>query len=227
MQLITTIHSQLGIMTWPLMTLSVLTLVILIERTLYMLINGRTHTHQILKRIHQLDLTNAKDVDDFIQSEVSGKKLIHQSMRMLLSHRHFTKPLREEAVSIWLFKNRQQFRTGIRLLSVIGVVSPLVGLLGTVLGLMEMFSGITDMSGAISPSVLAEGLGLAMTTTAAGLLIALPAITGSQLLTMWVEKTLAKIEYTLNHSNLHIEGVIIDPDTKQIAVNTLATEEVV
>ncbi|WP_047043750.1 MotA/TolQ/ExbB proton channel family protein [Vibrio mexicanus] len=227
MQLITTIHSQLGIMTWPLMTLSVLTLVILIERTLYMLMNGRTHTHQILKRIHQLDLTNAQDVDDFIQNEVSGKKLIHQSMRMLLSHRHFTKPLREEAVSIWLFKNRQQFRTGIRLLSVIGVVSPLVGLLGTVLGLMEMFSGITDMSGAISPSVLAEGLGLAMTTTAAGLLIALPAITGSQLLTMWVEKTLAKIEYTLNHSNLHIEGVIIDPDTKQIAVNTLTTEEVV
>ncbi|WP_162045949.1 MotA/TolQ/ExbB proton channel family protein [Vibrio taketomensis] len=223
METFSNIQTQLGMMTWPLIVMSFLTLAILIERTLYMLINSRTHTTTILKRIHQLDFNRPDEVNHFIETELSGRQLMFQSMRMLLSHRHFTKPLREEAVGIWLFQKRQQFRSGIRLLSIIGVISPLIGLLGTVLGLMEMFRGITDTSGAISPATLADGLGLAMTTTAAGLIIALPAITGAQLLSMWVEKTLAKIEYTLNHSNLHIEGISVDPFGKDIPI----TQEVV
>ncbi|WP_418114029.1 MotA/TolQ/ExbB proton channel family protein [Vibrio scophthalmi] len=237
MQTLSHIQSQLGIMTWPLITMSFLTLVILIERTFYMLLNGRTYTKQILQQVHKLDFNHADEVDRFITQKLSGRQLAFQSMRMLLNHRHFTKPLREEAVSIWLFKKRQQFRSGIRLLSMIGVISPLIGLLGTVLGLMEMFKGITSTQGAISPANLADGLGLAMTTTAAGLLIALPAIMGAQLLSMWVEKTLAKIEYTLNHSNLHIEGISVDPCAesrcdkqecaKQKIFITPTTEEVV
>ncbi len=223
METFSNIQTQLGMMTWPLIVMSFLTLAILIERTLYMLLNSRTHTTTILKRVHQLDFNRPDEVNHFIETELSGRQLMFQSMRMLLSHRHFTKPLREEAVGIWLFQKRQQFRSGIRLLSIIGVISPLIGLLGTVLGLMEMFRGITDTSGAISPATLADGLGLAMTTTAAGLIIALPAITGAQLLSMWVEKTLAKIEYTLNHSNLHIEGISVDPFGKDIPI----TQEVV
>lgn len=223
METFSNIQTQLGMMTWPLIIMSFLTLAILIERTLYMLINSRTHTTAILKRVHQLDFNHPDDVNHFIETELNGRQLMFQSMRMLLSHRHFTKPLREEAVGIWLFQKRQQFRSGIRLLSIIGVISPLIGLLGTVLGLMEMFRGITDTSGAISPATLADGLGLAMTTTAAGLIIALPAITGAQLLSMWVEKTLAKIEYTLNHSNLHIEGISVDPFNQHTSV----TQEVV
>ncbi|GAM57881.1 biopolymer transport protein exbB [Vibrio ishigakensis] len=53
------------------------------------------------------------------------------------------------------------------------------------LGLIDMFKGLAHTSGSISPAVLADGLGLAMSTTAVGLLIALPAITGAQLLGMW------------------------------------------
>ncbi len=226
MQTLTHIHSQLGIMTWPLITMSFLTVVILIERTIYMLLNSRTHTTAILKSIHKLDFSHPQEVDAFIQNQLQGRQLIFQSMRMLLGHRHFTKPLREEAVGIWLFKKRQQFRSGIRLLSMIGVISPLTGLLGTVLGLMEMFSGMTDTTAVISPATLADGLGLAMTTTAAGLIIALPAIMGAQLLGMWVEKTLAKIEYTLNHSNLHIEGIVVDPFSDKQVLPSATTEEV-
>ncbi len=226
MQTLTNIHSQLGIMTWPLITMSFLTIAILVERTIYMLLNSRTYTTVILRRVHKLDFSHHQEVDAFIQNELKGRQLIFQSMRMLLGHRHFTKPLREEAVSIWLFKKRQQFRSGIRLLSMIGVISPLIGLLGTVLGLMEMFSGMTDASAVISPATLADGLGLAMTTTAAGLIIALPAITGAQLLGMWIEKTLAKIEYTLNHSNLHIEGIVVDPFSGNQSVYPVTTDEV-
>ncbi|ANO34412.1 biopolymer transporter ExbB [Vibrio breoganii] len=210
MQILITLHGQLGMMTIPLTVLSALTLMLIIERTLFMLVNGRTHTTQILSKVHHINFANSAQVERFIEQDLQGKTIIYQAMRMLLGHRSFTKELREEAVSIWLFKKRQQYKSGIRILSIIGVISPLIGLLGTVLGLIDMFKGLAHTSGAISPAVLADGLGLAMSTTAVGLLIALPAITGAQLLSMWVEKTLAKIEYTLNHSNLHIEGIYID-----------------
>ncbi|GAD88598.1 MULTISPECIES: MotA/TolQ/ExbB proton channel family protein [Vibrio] len=222
MNTLITLHSQLGMMTIPLTVLSALTLMLIIERTFYMLLNGRTHTTQILSKVHRIDFSNSEQVEKFIERDLQGKTIMFQAMRMLLGHRSFTKDLREEAVSIWLFKKRQQYKSGIRTLSIIGVISPLIGLLGTVLGLIEMFKGLALTSGSISPSVLADGLGLAMSTTAVGLLIALPAITGAQLLSMWIEKTLATIEYTLNHSNLHIEGISIEcPD------NAKSCEEVV
>ncbi|WP_261817714.1 MotA/TolQ/ExbB proton channel family protein [Vibrio gallicus] len=210
MQTLTVLYSQLGMMTIPLTLMSALTLMLIIERTVYMLINGRTYTTQILSKVHHINFSCSSQVERFIENDLQGKALIFQAMRMLLGHRSFNKALREEAVSIWLFKKRQQYKSGIRILSIIGVISPLIGLLGTVLGLIDMFKGLALTSGSITPAVLADGLGLAMSTTAAGLIIALPAITGAQLLGMWVEKTLAKIEYTLNHSNLHIEGISIE-----------------
>ena len=79
-------------------------------------------------------------------------------------------------------KSATSLHAGLRLLGLIGVISPLIGLLGTVLGLIEMFKGVAATTGSITPNDLADGLGLAMRTTAAGLMIALPAISGAQLL---------------------------------------------
>jgi biopolymer transport protein ExbB len=203
------LHSQLGVMTWPLTIMSLITVIILVERVIYMLLNSRTQTFEILSKIHHLDFNDPSKVERFVKEQLSGRSLMFQSMRMLLNHRHFPKQLREEAVSIWLFKKRQQFRSGIRILSLIGMISPLIGLLGTVIGLMEMFKGLSVTSN-VNPATLADGLGLAMSTTAVGLIIAVPAITGAQFLNMWVDRTLSKIEYTLNHSNLHIEGISVE-----------------
>jgi biopolymer transport protein ExbB len=108
---------------------------------------------------------------------------------------------------MWLQEKRHQLNSGLRLLTLIGVISPLIGLLGTVLGLIEMFKGIAATTGNITPNDLADGLGLAMRTTAAGLLIALPAIAGAQLLGLWADKVMAKLEHTLNYVNLWLEGI--------------------
>lgn len=96
---------------------------------------------------------------------------------MLLAHHQFDKSLREDAAGIWLQEQRHQFNSGLRLLTLIGVISPLLGLLGTVLGLIEMFKGGRH-DRKYYPNVLADGLGVAMYTTAAGLLIAVPAVAG-------------------------------------------------
>ncbi|MEZ8140418.1 MULTISPECIES: MotA/TolQ/ExbB proton channel family protein [Enterovibrio] len=204
------IHAQLGIMTWPLTILSALMLMLIVERLIFVALNTKTHSRSLQKEIYTLSLTNDDELNRYVENHQQEKSTLSQGLCMLISHRQFTKSLREEAVSIWLQKKRRQFTSGLKLLNVIGVLSPLIGLLGTVIGLIEMFKGLSATQGGISPAELADGLGLAMSTTAAGLLIALPAIAASQLFSLWADRTLAKIEYVLNHFNLHLAGVSFD-----------------
>lgn len=210
LQLLSSIHAQLGIMTWPLTLLSALMLMLIVERVVFVTLNTKTGSKPLQKEIYTLSLTDDRQLEAYVERHQNDKRALSQGICMLINHRHFTKSLREEAVSIWLQKKRRQFTAGLKMLNIIGVLSPLIGLLGTVMGLIEMFKGLSATQGGISPAELADGLGLAMSTTAAGLLIALPAIASSQVFSLWADRTLAKIEYVLNHFNLHLAGVSFD-----------------
>ena len=54
-------------------------------------------------------------------------------------------------------------------------MAPLLGLLGTVFGMIEIFSGFMD-GGMANTAELASGIGKALITTAAGLIVAIPAV---------------------------------------------------
>jgi len=58
----------------------------------------------------------------------------------------------------------------------IAAISPMVGLLGTVLGMIQAFNVIAFQAGGVKPVLLASGISKAMITTAAGLIIAIPAM---------------------------------------------------
>lgn len=58
----------------------------------------------------------------------------------------------------------------------VAAISPMVGLLGTVLGMIQAFNVIAFQTGAVKPILLASGISKAMVTTAAGLIIAIPAM---------------------------------------------------
>jgi biopolymer transport protein ExbB len=61
--------------------------------------------------------------------------------------------------------------------SLIGNVSPMVGLFGTVVGMIELFNAIVKAGGQPQPAHLAHGISVALVTTFWGLLIAIPALT--------------------------------------------------
>ena len=58
----------------------------------------------------------------------------------------------------------------------IAAIAPMVGLLGTVLGMIQAFNVIAFQAGAVKPVLLASGISKAMITTAGGLIIAIPAM---------------------------------------------------
>jgi biopolymer transport protein ExbB len=62
----------------------------------------------------------------------------------------------------------------LQMLSTIGSIAPLLGLLGTVLGMIKAFMVIQQMGGKVNAAVLAGGIWEAMLTTALGLAVALP-----------------------------------------------------
>ena len=64
----------------------------------------------------------------------------------------------------------------IRGLEVIATISPLMGLLGTVIGMVQAFSKVAEYQGQVDPGLLAGGIWVALLTTAAGLAVAIPAV---------------------------------------------------
>jgi biopolymer transport protein TolQ len=72
-------------------------------------------------------------------------------------------------------EEREELAQGVAMLAVIGSVSPLLGLLGTVIGVMNAFLGITA-SGSSNIMAVAPGVAEALITTVAGLFVAIPAV---------------------------------------------------
>ncbi|MGB1320947.1 MAG: MotA/TolQ/ExbB proton channel family protein [Vibrio gallaecicus] len=217
MQQINYLQDQLGLMTWPLLICSALTAMIIAERIFQVVLSIGVGRSAIRKELNNISPTNSKDLEQLAQTLSPKRPLLYKGVAMLLAHHSFSKNLREDAAGIWLQEKRHQLHAGLRLLGLIGVLSPLIGLLGTVLGLIEMFKGVAASTGSITPNDLADGLGLAMRTTAAGLMIALPAIAGAQLLGLWADRVVAKLEHTLNYVNVWLEGMTIQqPQTLEI-----------
>ncbi|SFO42338.1 outer membrane transport energization protein ExbB [Roseovarius lutimaris] len=81
-------------------------------------------------------------------------------------------------------------RTGLRALELIATIAPLVGLLGTVLGMIAAFKALQDSGNQADPSVLAGGIWEALLTTAAGMAVAIPA---SMALT-WIESIADRVQ---------------------------------
>jgi biopolymer transport protein ExbB len=79
-------------------------------------------------------------------------------------------------------------------LATIGNIAPLLGLLGTVLGMIKAFMVIQQMGGKVNAAVLAGGIWEAMLTTALGLAVALPTIVAHSYLVARVDRYEAQLQ---------------------------------
>ena len=66
-------------------------------------------------------------------------------------------------------------RLGLRMLDLVVTIAPLLGLLGTVLGMIDAFQALQDSGQQADPAALAGGIWAALLTTAAGMAVAIPA----------------------------------------------------
>lgn len=138
---------HLGPMGWPLAVCSTAAFAICLERTVF-LVKSLSRKHETVLRL---------------------------SAR-LNENRTFPKPVRDDIAGIMLDELQAPYFRGISGLGLIGYLTPMLGLAGTILGIIKTFGSIASHTGPVSPNIIADGLWEAMLTTAAGILIALPSL---------------------------------------------------
>ncbi len=84
----------------------------------------------------------------------------------------------------------------IEYLSVIGNIAPMVGLLGTVIGMIFAFQEVADSQGAARAAELASGIYQALVTTVGGLLVAIPSLAAYAVFRNRVDQLVAETAYT-------------------------------
>jgi len=87
----------------------------------------------------------------------------------------------------------ERLRSYLRGLEVIGTLSPLLGLLGTVLGMIEAFQQLEQAGNRVDPAVLSGGIWEALLTTAAGLVVAIPAL----MMLNWFERIVQGVSHSI------------------------------
>jgi biopolymer transport protein ExbB len=81
-----------------------------------------------------------------------------------------------------------RLENGLSLLAFVAQASPLFGLLGTVIGMVELFGAMETAGGDTDVALLARGIWQALLTTAAGLIVAIPALGGHTWLTRRLDR---------------------------------------
>jgi len=89
-----------------------------------------------------------------------------------------------------------QLRAFLRPLEVIATLSPLLGLLGTVLGMIVAFQQMEAAGSQVDPSVLSGGIWQALLTTAVGLVVAIPVVA----IHTWLERKVERVSALMNDS---------------------------
>lgn len=96
---------------------------------------------------------------------------------------------REEAARVGA-QHLSAMRSFFRPLEVIGTLAPLLGLLGTVMGMIEAFRELEAAGSQVNPAILSGGIWEALLTTAVGLIVAIPVVAGLN----WVERIVERLQ---------------------------------
>lgn len=119
--------------------------------------------------------------------------LVAYTMDSLVAGKMSAELIREE-VERRAMNQLNQLRSFLRPLEIIATLSPLLGLLGTVLGMITAFQQMEGAGNQVDPSVLSGGIWQALLTTAVGLAVAIPVVT----LQSWLERKVERIAHNMN-----------------------------
>ena len=161
-----------GLIIWPIILLSIISLAIIIEKSWNLArdtVLPRDLTKDVISQIEKKSLTNEmkeKMAYDSIQGTIFFG-LLEEKIKSKINLR-----LRAEEIGRIEINKLEKFMT---LLGTIASVSPILGLLGTVTGMISIFSNLLVV-GTNSIGPLAGGIAEALVTTAAGLIVAIPSL---------------------------------------------------
>ncbi len=196
--------AKFGIIFWPLALCSVVAVTFIIER-LFTFTRSRSKigTEQFMASITNF-LRNENIMEAVSTCEEAGGPLANVLKAGLLKYsqaqieeRQISKEEIQEAIQEAGLLEIPELERNLPVLGTIASISPLFGLLGTVIGMISAFTTIA-LEGTGDPQQLAGGISQALLTTAGGLTIAIPCLIFYNLFDSWVNRYVIEIEQVSN-----------------------------
>ncbi len=179
-----------GWLIWPIIACSIAAMAITFER-LWMYRRKRVVPDHLLAQIWQLhkknDLTRSH-IQSIRENSPLGRVLASGLINLNHSREVMKEAIEEEGRQVV-----HELERYLNTLGTIASIAPLLGLLGTVVGMIKVFAAITA-AGVGNPSVLAGGISEALITTAAGLSVAIPSLIAHRYLTGKVDELAIAME---------------------------------
>ena len=173
---------------WPILACSILATGIIVERCWSLSLSVIAPA-----RLIQLDASELSDQNRAADPHLA-ESLNSVLGFLLLRLRGLETENGDETYDLSLFSSAHEMEKYLTLLGVIGLIAPLLGILGTIVGMIEVFNSLT--SRAVDPSVLSSGISTALITTAFGLIVAIPALVAHRLFYRRVDSLLIYLDKT-------------------------------
>lgn len=174
------IIQQGGVMMWPLIAMSIFALAIIIERLLFY------SSFVSFLRIKTSEITNSfLSPEDANEQKCTKEILKEEDFAPILNYKKILLQKQDKKTKEMCLYNEGQAilakcNYGLDMLSTIVRSAPLMGLLGTVIGMIDTFSTLELNQSGVDISILAGGIWQALITTATGLVISLFALFAHQ-----------------------------------------------
>ena len=179
-----------GVVMFPLAVVAVWLAILIIER-FFVLLSESRHSLQFCERV--LDVCSKGDFEQAGRLADETKGVVSRTLKVCLAHHDSSPAVLDDVIQetfLHEFPKLERFLPSIRMLS---AVAPILGLLGTVTGIIATFDMITVVGGG-KPQLLAGGISEALVTTATGLIIAIPGLLAHSVLSSKVEGIIADTE---------------------------------
>jgi len=162
-----------GILLWPILALSIVSLAIILEK-LYTFHKIKIDTNQLLADI--MKLLREGGVDKAGERCSQSISPFVRISTLVFKYHNFSQRQKNELFSQFRAMEIRKLGKRVRALGIIGHILPLLGLLGTVVGMIKVFMVVENVAGSVDPALLAGGIWEALLTTAAGLAVAIPTL---------------------------------------------------
>jgi biopolymer transport protein ExbB len=174
---------------WPLLMTSIVALAILIERTWFLQAKRLTPPQLVegaiqLAHSGALSTVNAQQATQALADAAPLGKIL--AAALIEKAKNSSQEKMVEAMQEAAEEVNRLLERYMGALATIATVAPLLGLFGTVIGMIEIFG--SQQGASTNPQQLAHGISIALYNTAFGLLIAIPAYTGWRILKAMIEK---------------------------------------
>lgn len=187
-----------GVIGWIIVFLGGVAVVVTAIRAAILYING-TNGQKISTEV--LGMLAHKQIDKALAYCKNSKGPFARLLTATLSNKHERDQL-EDVISESLLHETEKLNRFSSTILVIASVSPLLGLLGTVTGMISTFDIITEF-GTGDPKLLSGGISIALVTTQLGLIVAIPAVLLGTMLNSWAESIKLELEgVALKASNI-------------------------